>query len=99
MQQTPFERARIQRDWQARGYSCGLWIDPPGQVWHDFVHDDDEVVLLVEGELQIEMQGRVLRLRPGDEVVIPARTRHTVRNIGSSSARWLYGYRSARIAQ
>jgi len=29
----------------------------------------------------------------GDEVFIPAPALHTVRNVGGTTARWLYGYR------
>jgi mannose-6-phosphate isomerase-like protein (cupin superfamily) len=77
--------------WAARGYSCDLWIDPPEQVWH-FEHDVDELVLLLEGECQIDLDGRTVALQPGDELVIPAGTRHTVRNCGAGAARWLHGF-------
>jgi len=86
------DRKQIEKDWRARGFSCALWVDPPGQVWADFVHDVDELVLLVEGEIELEMAGRKLRPRAGEEVLIPARTAHTVRNVGGTTARWLYGY-------
>ncbi|MGB3968865.1 MAG: cupin domain-containing protein [Planctomycetota bacterium] len=88
----------VRTQWSARGFSCELWIDPPEQVWHDFLHDVDELVLLVEGDCQIEMNGRTVRLQSGDELLIPADTRHTVRNCGAGPARWLHGYRLARPA-
>ncbi|MFN3244448.1 MAG: cupin domain-containing protein [Planctomycetota bacterium] len=84
--------AAVQADWRSRGYSCELWIDPPDQVWRDFEHDVDELVLLLEGSAQIELAGRTVRLQPGDELSIPAGTRHTVRNCGDGPARWLHGY-------
>lgn len=87
------DRARVQRDWNARGFSCGLWVDPPGQTWEDYVHEMDELLLVQEGELELEMQGRTFRARPGEEVLIPARERHSVRNVGGTTARWLYGYK------
>jgi quercetin dioxygenase-like cupin family protein len=83
----------VQKDWQARGFSCGLWADPPGQVWEGYVHDADELFMLVEGTLELEVKGRVHRPSPGEEILIPAKARHSVRNKGSSTARWLYGYR------
>lgn len=79
--------------WRARGFSCGLWVDPPGQVWSDFVHDTDELVMVVDGEIELEIEGIVQRPGPGEEVLIPARARHTVRTLGSRGSRWLYGYR------
>jgi mannose-6-phosphate isomerase-like protein (cupin superfamily) len=87
---------RVSDDWRARGFSCGVWTDPPGRVWADFVHAVDELVLPVEGEIEIEMQGRRLRLAVGEEVLIPAGVPHTVRNPGNSQNRWCYGYRQTR---
>jgi glyoxylate utilization-related uncharacterized protein len=49
--------------------------------------------MVVEGAIELEMQGRVFRPGIGGEVLIPARELHTVRNIGPTTARWLYGYR------
>ena len=88
------DRAQIAMDWKARGFTCGLWVDPPGQVWEDYVHSTDELLMLIEGTLELEMQGKTLRPAIGEEILIPAHTSHTVRNIGGRTARWLYGYKS-----
>ena len=87
------ERARIAANWARRGFSCDLWTDPPGQRWEDFIHAVDEVIVVVEGEMEFEVDGRVCRPAIGEEIQIPAGTVHSARNIGSTAARWLYGYR------
>ena len=87
------DASRICREWRARGFSCELWVDPPGQVWADFVHDVDELVMPLEGEIELEIEGRIRRPAVGEEILIPAGARHTVRNVGGTVARWLYGYR------
>lgn len=79
--------------WRQRGFSCDLWVDPPGQVWVDYVHDTDELVLVIEGDVEFEFHGRCHRPAPGAELLIPAGARHTVRNLGSGTSRWLYGYK------
>jgi len=84
---------KTEQEWSSRGFSCGLWVDPPGQVWEDYTHGTDELLMVLEGELELEMQGRSFRPRWGEEVLIPARVRHTVRNVGGTTARWLYGYK------
>jgi mannose-6-phosphate isomerase-like protein (cupin superfamily) len=84
----------VKSDWHRRGYSCELWTDPPGQVWRDYVHRVDELLMVMEGELELEIEGRRYHARPGEELFIPAGVTHTVRNIGGVVARWLYGYRS-----
>tara|TARA_R110002094_G_scaffold81804_3_gene86933 strand:+ start:1679 stop:1966 length:288 start_codon:yes stop_codon:yes gene_type:complete len=92
MQPTKIHLEAVQADWASRGFTCELWIDPPDQVWHDFVHDVDELVFLLEGTCQIELDNRTIRMQAGDELTIPAGTRHTVRNCGDGAARWLHGY-------
>ena len=84
---------QVEKDWEQRGFSCGLWIDPPGQVWEDYVHGTDELLMVLEGELELEMQGRTWRPKQGEEVFIPAQVTHSVRNVGGTTARWLYGYK------
>ena len=90
---TAVNKQNVSKDWAARGFSCDLWVDPPGQRWEDFVHATDELVLVVEGELEFEINGVISHPKIGEELFIPAGAVHSVRNIGSQTARWLYGYR------
>lgn len=88
------ERLRaVQKDWAARGFSCDVWVDPPGRRWEDFVHAVDEVVMPLEGEMEFEIEGERHRPGIGEELFIPAGARHSARNVGATTARWLYGYR------
>lgn len=83
----------VSRDWHQRGFSCELWVDPLGQRWEDFVHSVDEVVMVLEGNMEFEVEGKVYHPGPGEELFIPAGAVHSARNIGKTTARWLYGYR------
>jgi quercetin dioxygenase-like cupin family protein len=85
-------RDQIATDWMARGFSCDLWTDPPGQRWEDFTHATDELVIVLEGDMEFEVAGQLYHPRPGDELLIPAGAVHSARNIGRVTARWLYGY-------
>lgn len=89
------QREQIAADWAAHGFSCDLWTDPPDQRWEDFVHDNDELVVVLEGEMEFEVEGEVHHPRHGEELLIPAGANHSARNIGHSTARWLYGYKRA----
>jgi quercetin dioxygenase-like cupin family protein len=88
------DRSQIDQNWRSRGFSCDVWVDPPGQVWEDYVHSVDELLMVLEGELELELQGRTWRPEAGEEVFIPAQAVHSVRNVGGTTARWLYGYKS-----
>ena len=57
---------QIKQDWNSRGYSFGVFRDPPGRVWSDFFHRIDELVVLVEGEIEVEIEGKAqIPLRSG----------------------------------
>lgn len=88
----PLDRDEVARDWGARGYSCGLFTDPPGREWTDFVHGCNELVTVLEGGLEVTVGGESLTIGPGDEVFIPRDTLHSVRNVHRATTRWLYGY-------
>lgn len=89
-----FDQKAVAREWASRGFGCDLWVDPPGQCWEDFVHTADELVMVVEGEMEFEIEGEIRHPLPGEELFIPAGACHSARNRGSTTARWLYGYRS-----
>jgi len=83
---------QIRAGWQKRGFSCDVWVDPPEQRWEDFVHATDELVIVLEGRMEFEIEGVVHHPSPGEELFIPAGAVHSARNIGKVTARWLYGY-------
>jgi len=88
----PVDRSAVAADWRERGYSCDLFVDPPGRRWEDFVHGCNELVTVMEGRLEMEVAGDIMTMEPGDEVFIPKGALHSVRNIHSGTTRWLYGY-------
>jgi hypothetical protein len=51
------DREQVAADWAKRGFSCDLWIDPPGRRWEDFTHATDELVVVLEGEMEFEIAG------------------------------------------
>ena len=84
----------IKRDWHSRGYSFGVFRDPLGQIWADVVHRTDELLLLAEGEIEVEIEGKAEKSKIGEEVFIHANAVHTVRNVGQTNNVWYYGYKN-----
>jgi quercetin dioxygenase-like cupin family protein len=64
-------RDEIAAAWSARGFSCDLWTDPPGQHWENFTHAADELVTVLEGEVEFEIEGKVHQPAVGKELLIP----------------------------
>ncbi len=54
MEKTIFKTA-LEKKWGQKGFSCDLWVDPPGQTWGNYVHDTDEVVCVEQGRLEFEI--------------------------------------------
>ena len=85
---------KVEKDWEARGFFGGLWTDPPGTHWENYVHKVDELFMVLEGKVEIEMDGKKWCPEVGEEVFIPANVIHHVRNVGDTTSRWLYAYKS-----
>ena len=88
------DERKVKTDWERRGFSFGIWIDPPGQIWEDYVHGVDELLMLAEGEIEVSFLGKTFCPKIGEEILIPAGAGHTVRNIGNTANRWYYGYKN-----
>lgn len=89
---TTLDIESVRQNWHQRGFSCDLWIDPPDQRWEGYVHNTDELVMVVEGMVEFEVAGVIYHPASGEELFIPAAAVHSVRNLGKTQARWLYGY-------
>ena len=90
----PIGRDVVSHSWRERGYSCDVFVDPPGREWNDFVHSTNELVTIIDGQLMLTIAGEELIIEPGDEVFIPKGVCHSVKNIHHATTRWLYGYDS-----
>ena len=84
---------QIKQDWHDRNFSFGIWVDLPGQVWSDFIHDTDELFMLMEGKVELTIGNKKFLPTIGDEILIPKNTKHTVKNIGDTESSWAYGYK------
>ena len=82
----------IKQQWQKRGFTFGIWQDPPGQIWKDYVHNQDELFMLVEGNVELTLNNQKIIPKIGEEILIPAGTVHTVKNNGNTQTTWYYGY-------
>ncbi|MFM8540355.1 MAG: hypothetical protein ACKOBZ_02595 [Nitrospira sp.] len=64
-------------------------MDLSGQAWKGYVHDTAELLMVLDEQLELEMQGRPFRPQIGEEVRIPARATSSVRSGWSPAARGL----------
>lgn len=85
------DRPAVQKRWHARGFSCGLWIDHSGRTWVGSPHQADQLIMVLSGDVELEIQGKRFRPEIGEEVCIPAQASHTIRILSRQTTRWLYG--------
>jgi quercetin dioxygenase-like cupin family protein len=87
------DRGQVAAGRASRRFSRDRWTDLPGLRWENFPHATGELVCVLEGQVEFEVAGQVHRPKVGEELLSPARTAHSARNVGKTTARWLYGYR------
>ena len=90
--QPPVVQAEVADIWANRGFTCYLYVDPPGQEWNDFTHRTNELVTVINGQLNLLAERKNFVLNAGDEVFIPYGVRHSVKNSSSENTSWLFGY-------
>ncbi len=65
----------------------------PGVAFPAHSHPGEEVAYVIEGLLEYQLEGRPpVILKPGEALFIPARTKHSAKNVGSGNAAELATY-------
>ena len=64
----------------------------PGYVAPLHTHPGEEIIYVLEGTLEYEIDGKAVRVKPGDVLFVPAGTPHLARNVGSSNGAELATY-------
>jgi mannose-6-phosphate isomerase-like protein (cupin superfamily) len=66
----------------ARSQTAVMTIDPGADGGPEEMHDGDQIIYVVEGEALVRIGDREHKAAAGALVMIPARTRHHVKNPG-----------------
>ena len=80
-------------------FTTGMSVYPEGKGAPLHHHNCDEQVTLLEGEGEVEVDGRVTPLRPYDSTYISAGQVHAFRNTGAAPMRILWIYSSAKVTR
>ena len=64
----------------------------PGAAFPRHTHPGEEVINVLEGTLEYEVDGKPVTLKAGDVLFIPAGTVHAAKNVGSVNAAELATY-------
>ncbi len=64
----------------------------PGSVFPRHTHPGEEIIYVIEGSLEYEIDGKPVKVKAGDVLFVPAGTVHAVKNIGSDNGAELATY-------
>ncbi len=85
----------LEKNWTDRGFSFGIGTLKAGDGIIQAAHDDkDEVVLLESGKYELTIGNKTFIQEGNSEVLIPAGTSHSIKNLGTEDSKIYYGYKS-----
>lgn len=64
------------------------WEDAVGARYSEHWHDEDEIIVVFDGSIMFTVQGKDYLVEAGDELVLPAGTRHQAVNCGKNRVRY-----------
>jgi quercetin dioxygenase-like cupin family protein len=64
----------------------------PGASFPNHKHPGEEIIYVLEGTIEYEVEGKPVRLKAGDVLFIPHGTAHAARNVGTGNAAELATY-------
>jgi quercetin dioxygenase-like cupin family protein len=94
-QQTGSKRTDLQRqDLSAPGREVvQVRVDfDPGYVAPRHTHPGEEIIYVIEGSLEYEIDGKRAKVKAGDVLFVPAGAIHTAKNVGSGNGAELATY-------
>ena len=88
-----------EKNWNDRGYSFGVGSIKLDKGVDEAVHDDkDELVVVVNGKLEFTIDDRTFVAECDTEVFIPAKSIHSIKNVGAEVSTIYYGYKPSNIS-
>ena len=71
-------------------FSIFLQTLPAGEGTNTHLHDNyDEASYVIEGDLTVSLDGKILKFSAGDSFFVPLGVPHAIANFGTSTARFL----------
>jgi quercetin dioxygenase-like cupin family protein len=74
----------VRRDYDGKNQAIQVRVDfAPGASFPKHSHPGVEMAYVLSGEIEYEMDGKIIRLKAGESLYIPAGAVHSAKNIGS----------------
>ena len=87
-------KEELEKNWVKRGYSFGIGNIKINDGIKNAAHDDqDELVVMVNGDLKVTIDDVTFFPDRDKEFLIPARSKHSLKNIGAVDSVIYFGYK------
>jgi len=91
-------KEKLEKDWTGRGFSFGVGTIKAGDGINEAVHDNqDELVVMESGKYEFTVDNETFIQEGGSEVLIPAGSTHSIKNLGSKDSKIYYGYKPVNV--
>lgn len=88
----------LKRDWIERGFSFAVGTIKAGDAVDEAFHDDkDELVFMESGEYEFIVGNETFRQNGNVEVLIPAGSIHSIKNLGPKDSKIYFGYKAKNM--
>jgi len=85
---------KLKNDWSKRGFSFGIGTIKANDAINEAFHDDkDELVFMEKGLYEFTLGDKTFKQEGNLEVLIPAGTTHSIKNLGTKDSKIYYGYK------
>lgn len=87
----------LRANWLERGFSFETANLELEKGVSNAVHENqDELFVNVNGKTQVTLEGKTFQLKRNQELFIPARCKHSIKNIGTNHSKIYYGYKQLK---
>ena len=84
----------LEKDWTERGFSFAVGTIKAGDAVDEAFHDDkDDLVLMESGKYKFIINNESFFQNGNIEVLIPAGSVHSIKNLGKNDSKIYFGYR------
>ena len=88
----------LEKNWIERGFSFSVGTIKAGDAVDEAFHDDkDELVLMESGAYEFTIGNETFGQNGNVEVLIPAGSVHSIKNLGQSDSKIYFGYKAKSL--
>jgi len=89
---------KLEKKWLERGFSFGVGTIKAGDSVSEAFHDNkDEMVFMENGRYEFTIDNETFMQNGNVEVLIPAGSIHSIKNIGQNDSTIYFGYKTKEL--